>query len=145
MRLDLPADCDQLAACFLLALAVYREARGESPLGQRAVAWVIRNRVERAGWFGSDYLGVILKSKQFSSFNMGETQSTTYGHPGEGAWRESVHAAMDVMEDRFADPTLGATHYYDRSLDAHPPAWAKTMTPTIDIGAFHFFRQEQAI
>lgn len=34
-----------------MALTVWAEARGEAIIGQRAVAWVIRNRWEQPGWW----------------------------------------------------------------------------------------------
>ena len=125
----------------MLALAIYREARGEGQDAKRAVGWVIRNRVQAGGAFGGDYCTVITRHAQFSSFNRGDPNATVFPRFADGNWRESVQNVVDVLEHTFSDPSLGATHYYDRSMDAHPPAWAAAMTPTVDIGAFHFFRQ----
>lgn len=48
-----------------LAKNIYHEARGESELGQKAVAWVTLNRTENPS-FPDTVCGVVLQSHQFS-------------------------------------------------------------------------------
>jgi len=136
----LPDQTEALTNFYMLALAIYREARGEDQLSKLAVGWVIRNRMEKGGWFGSSYFDVVTKRAQFSSFNLGEKNSIVFGPPQDPAWRECTQAATDVILSNRADPTNGATFYYDKSLDQHPPLWAREYTHTADVGAFHFFK-----
>ena len=37
------------------------------------------------------------------------------------------------------DPTHGATHYFDVSLDNNPPPWTKELSLRITIGRLHFY------
>ena len=53
----------------IMAKTIWGEARGEGRNGQVAVAWVIRNRAERGGWFGNTIREVCLKDQQFSCWN----------------------------------------------------------------------------
>ena len=59
--------CWSTTELVMLALAVYREARGEIPTAQIGVAWCIRNRVENPKWWGKDYLNCLFKKWQISS------------------------------------------------------------------------------
>ena len=126
---------------FMLALAIYREARGESIQAKIAVGCVIRNRVRCGGWYGQGWFGVITKPSQLSSFNLGDRNSIVFGTDTDPAWRDSVAAALRVMGCE-PDPTAGATFYFDRSRDETPPQWASIYIHTVDIGAFHFYREE---
>ncbi len=60
----------------------------------------------------------------------------------EQAWLECLGVAYEVWQGHGDDPVAGATHYFDKSLDSNPPKWAtdSSMTHTIDLGAFHFYR-----
>lgn len=53
----------------ILARTIYGEARGEPWEGKIAVAWVVRNRAERGGWWGDTIREVCLKPWQFSCWN----------------------------------------------------------------------------
>ena len=53
----------------IMAKTIWGEARGESQQGQEAVAWVIRNRAQRGGWWGNSIREVCLKDQQFSCWN----------------------------------------------------------------------------
>ena len=139
--LAVPDQVGPLTNLYMLALAIYREARGTDQNSMRAVGWVIRNRTERKGWFGTDYYTVVTKPYQFSSFNRDDRNAIVFGGPTEPAWREAMQAAVDVIQSNFPDPTNGATFYYDRSMDNDPPPWAKDYFHTADIGPFHFFKQ----
>lgn len=40
-------------------------------------------------------------------------------------WQECLTISKKVLESNKADdPTQGATHYYDKSMDNRPPIWA---------------------
>lgn len=124
---------------FMLALCIFREARGETVLGQRAVANVILNRAKRPGWWGSDVFTVITKAYQFSSFNKGEPNSIVYGAPNDASWHQCFAVAQSALDGSLLDNTIGATFYYDKSLDAMPPVWASKYKHLCDIGSFRFF------
>lgn len=124
----------------LLALCIWREARGETVAAKRAVAWAIRNRVQKPSWWGTDYPSVILKKWQFSSFNANDPNAVKFPASNDTSWQASQMAAADAYQGRGDNPVGEATHYFDKSLDANPPAWAAKMTHVCDIGNFHFYR-----
>lgn len=119
----------------LLALCIWREARGESVEAQRGVAWVILNRAAKPSWWGKDIVSVVLAPSQFSSFNKGDPNSLLFPSSADPVFREIVLLAADPGDD----PTSGATSYNSLPLD-HQPDWAAGMVKTCDIGAFHFFK-----
>jgi N-acetylmuramoyl-L-alanine amidase len=130
---------ESLTNTFMLALAIYREARGEVLAAKIAVGCVIRNRVQHPSWYGRTWFEVITKPYQFSSFNLGEPNSIVFGSPNDPAWQDSVAAALSVMGGT-ADPTGGATFYFDNSAVQAPPKWAASYVRTGEIGAFHFYK-----
>ena len=138
--LILPDQTEALTNFYMLATAIFREARSEDQLSKLAVGWVIRNRVNHGGWYGGSYFDVIIKRAQFTSFSLGDKNSIMFGGPKDPAWRECVQAATDVLLSNRPDPTNGALFYYDRSMDDNPPLWSKEYTHTVDIGAFHFYK-----
>jgi hypothetical protein len=46
------------------------------------------------------------------------------------------------LSGEIADPTEGADSYFDRSLDADPPAWSTSgeFIHTVNLGDFRFFK-----
>ena len=124
----------------LLPLCVWREARNQDHATKVAVAWTIRNRTSRPMWWGRDYPSVILKPWQYSSFNAADPNSQKFPRADDPSFEDCLIAAEAVFTGTTEDPTGGATHYYDRSLDSKPPTWANSMTRTADIGAFHFYK-----
>lgn len=126
----------------LLAICVWREARGESIETKTAVACSIRNRVSRPGWWGHNWTSVILMPWQYSSFNANDPNSRLLPHDNDPSWEESLNAAYAVYCNQVEDTTQGADSYFDRSLDQNPPAWATdgTKTHTVDSGRLHFYR-----
>jgi len=124
----------------LLALCIWREARGETHAGKFAVGCSIRNRVQHPRWWGRDYRSVILDPWQYSSFNANDPNANKYPQPGDAAYDDAEACAQSVVNGD-PDTTAGAVSYYDKSLDAHPPQWASSpqFKHSIDIGAFHFF------
>jgi spore germination cell wall hydrolase CwlJ-like protein len=89
----------------LLALVIYREARGDGPEAMRAVAHVVRNRVN-AHW--GDYELVICKRNQFSSMSvLGDTQTIIWpvGNDIPLTIAETVYSGEDP------DNTKGSLYY----------------------------------
>ena len=137
--LILPAGADMLARIYLLALCIWREARGEPMEGKVAVACVIANRAARPRWWGKSIEDVILKPKQFSSFNADDANSVAFPRPEDKSWLACVEAAVKVLRGETADVTGGADHY---KTIASKPAWAADKLPVVVIGNHEFFRLE---
>lgn len=113
----------------VVALCLWREARGEPLDGQRAVLHVIKNR-------GGDPLGQVTKKWQFSSMTaVGDSQLILY--PTE----EQV-APFELLVDKVwtddLDLTNGATHYFNPSVVL--PSWAEGMVKTVSIGHHDFYK-----
>jgi N-acetylmuramoyl-L-alanine amidase len=139
LTIVLPGQSEQFTNTFMLALAIYREARGEDMAGKIAVGCVIRNRVQHPSWYGRTWFECITKPYQFSSFNMSDPNSIAFGSPTDPAWQSSLGAAIRILSGE-PDPTGGATFYFDKSRDKNPPRWAGLYVHTADIGAFHFYK-----
>lgn len=128
---------------FLMALCVWREARGESMEGKRAVAWVIRNRADKPSWWGGPSIAsVVLHPYQFSSFNHNDPNASKFPQPADPSWVASLIAAQEAAFKSAIDPTGGAVDYFDKSMDADPPPWAKdgSLNHCCDIGDIHFYK-----
>jgi spore germination cell wall hydrolase CwlJ-like protein len=121
----------------LLALAIWRESRGESLAAKLGVAWTIRNRCSMAPaqGFKSDIAGNVLKPWAFSSFMQGDPNSVKYPAPTDQSWLDSLAAAQAIE----ADPTMGAVFYYSAPRSQPPHEWG-AVEHSADIGNLHFFR-----
>lgn len=134
----------------LFCLCIWREARGEVNIAQQGVAWSIRNRVLKPGWWGHDWAGVILMPLQYSSFNKGDPNSTKFPVQMDTSWQDIVLIARSIFTTNpgvgdsleLPDPTGGADSYFDKSLDSNPPKWALSdkMAKTCDLGNLHFYK-----
>lgn len=138
--LVLPEQSNALANIYLLALAVWREARGEIFKAKLGVAWSIMNRVARPGWWGKSIFEVITKKFQYSSFLANDPNSIKFPDPDDATWKDSVKAAYAAMLSNMPDPTFGASHYHDMSMDSNKPEWAKTGIYLTSIGALRFYK-----
>ncbi len=131
----------------LLALVLWREARGEDVATKRAVAWSIRNRVANPGWWGKTWWGVILMPEQYSSFNHNDPNATKWPLQIDPSWEECLSVAISVYTEdvkqtpSIPDPTSGATSYFDRSMDSNPPSWAldRSMKHVLNSGNLRFY------
>jgi len=97
---------------------VYHEARGQSLLGQAAVAYVTLNRV-RSPLYPNTVCGVVWQPNQFSWTEDGRSDRMT----DLDAIGRAVDIALGVSRGKINDPTGGALHYY-----AHhkvKPRWSK--------------------
>ena len=88
----------------LLARCVHAEARGESYIGQVAVAAVILNRVKSAS-FPNTIAGVIYQPWAFTCVNDGQINL----EPNQTAYK----AAQDALNGW--DPSYGSLYYYNAS------------------------------
>jgi hypothetical protein len=126
-----------------LAQAIYHEARGESQVGQLAVANVIVNRA-RSGKFPSTLCGVIYQNAdkgrhrcQFTFACDGRTDA-----PGERrAWARSAALAQEVYAEFALGDAVGAVPgsalYYHTT--AVRPSWANTYSAVAQIGSHIFY------
>ncbi len=137
------------APVILLTMLVWGEARGEPQDGKVAVAWVVRNRVNKPRWWGRSWKGVMLHRNpqatlyQFSCFNPNgpnlKKLMNPLKHDSGETWIACYAAAVGVYCDILGDPTNGATHYF--SVDIRP-SWADSMEHEGTIGRHEFYREE---
>lgn len=99
---------------YLLARAVYGEARGEPYLGQVAVAAVILNRVKNSA-FPNTISGVIYQSGAFTCVSDGQINLT----PNSTA----LQAAKDALSGW--DPTNGCLYYYNPKTATSSWIWSR--------------------
>lgn len=125
----------------LLALCIWREARGEGMFGRRGVGCTVRNRVGHGG-YGSGYSGVILKHYQFSSFNLSDPNSSKWPADGTLDWMGCLAEANEVLGG-CDDVTNGALFYFSQPLTQPPPAWGAVI-PTASIGHLSFWKPAPA-
>ena len=131
------ADADPEWRC--LTEALYFEARGETPLGQIAVAEVILNRVDSAR-YPDTVCGVVRQGMnngracQFSYKCDGKKE--TIGN--QEAWQSLGKIAWVMMQGRPRTLTGKATHYHNLTVS---PNWARRFVQTARIGEHIFYRR----
>lgn len=122
-------------ALLCLTLNVFKEARGEPPAGQLAVALVTLNRAKRKG----DVCDTVFASSQFSW-----VATDTVGgvlipskRPDRRTpeWKQAEAAAKVSFYIR--DFTKGATHYHSTSVR---PAWASKLAFVGQYGSHRFYK-----
>lgn len=119
----------------ILAITIWREARGEGMAGMTGVYHVIMNRAlaDREGW-PSDPEQVCLQPYQFSCWNSLDPQRKLYPNRGDVQYQQAQYIAnLDPT-----DPTGGATAYFDSSITA--PSWADPKLFTVAIGRLRFYK-----
>lgn len=109
----------------LLAKCVHAEARGESYVGQVAVAAVILNRVKSKN-FPNSIAGVIYQPWAFTCVNDGQINLA----PNQTA----IKAAQDALNGW--DPTYGALYYYNPRTASS--SWIFSRKTTVTIGQHVF-------
>ncbi len=137
---DLTQGLYQQKELTLLTMCLWGEARGSSGEAQRAVGFVVRNRVEcRQPRFGTGWRDVILKPWQFSSFNRENGAVERLFHPlendSEQAWKSCYASALIAYEELYEDPSDKALFYYSGKTI---PAWARSMRETLRLEDFVF-------
>jgi N-acetylmuramoyl-L-alanine amidase len=118
---------------------IYFEARGESELGQRAVAWVTLNRVTDARW-GDTICDVVFAPNQFSWTSDGISDQPDLDDEIERqAWEKAGRLSRVVIYRwalGMADPTDGADHYHASRIR---PSWASAGERTAQIDNHIFY------
>lgn len=104
----------------LIARVVNGEARGESYVGQVAVAAVILNRLRDPG-FPKTLAGVIYQPWAFTAFHDGQINA-----PMTASARRAAQAAIDGW-----DPTYGATYYWNPITATSKWIWSRKIITKI--------------
>lgn len=102
----------------------YYEARGEPVEGKIAVAQVVLNRVDRAG-YPKTICSVVYQPKQFSW--------TLDHHKAKIVWSE-WQKSLDASVRAYNLPRINATHYHNLSVD---PKWGLQPVKTIKNHVFY--------
>jgi spore germination cell wall hydrolase CwlJ-like protein len=139
----------------ILARTLFGEARGEEPLGQIAVAWVIVNRALRAQKFAATYHarhplfgdGTITSAcqcehngiHQFSCWNTFDAGYRTMMAANAQALASMAAVAEKVLAGYVQNPIGNCTHYFNPHAVAKTPPWAVGKTPFAAIGHHLFF------
>lgn len=120
-----------------LASAIYHEARGEDIRGQFAVAEVVLNRRDSAG-FPQTVCGVVNQkgggSCQFSFTCDGKSDAASE----KAAWVDAGKIARLMLDGAPRGLTLGATYFHTVGVK---PSWSRRFDRTAAIGAHLFYRQ----
>ena len=113
-----------------MAQTIYGESRGENKSTKTAIGWSIRNRADIKL---KSVKSIVTKRAQYSCWNRYDPNYEATTNSEEHAknngdlvvWQECLTISKKVLESNKADdPTQGATHYYDKSMDNRPPIWA---------------------
>ena len=122
-----PADLDPELRC--LAGAVYFESRGESLVGQLAVAHVVINRAQ-SGRFPKSLCGVVHQRSQFSFVRGGKMPAIREG----AQWNNAIAIAQIARDGSWKNHAPGALFFHARYVS---PGWRKTRIAQIDNHIFY--------
>jgi hypothetical protein len=112
------ADEENLPLDFIyFALTIYGESRNQNDTSRRVIAWIIRNRFEKAG--SKSYQRVVLRRTQFSCWMKSDPNYEKMEHPGEEgpadkrAWQKIKIIAKEVgYASKKENPIPGIYHYF---------------------------------
>jgi spore germination cell wall hydrolase CwlJ-like protein len=128
----------------LLALTIWREARGEPLDAKIAVAHTVKNRIAHPGWWGNDYISVLTKKWQYSSLtDPNDKQLTTWPKADDHVFEECLSIAEMVVRGAYNSPLKGIDSYHDISIPA--PKWAKEEFFVGQIGRLRFFNTDHDV
>lgn len=121
-----------------LTQAVYYEAAGEGPDGERAVAQVVLNRMRHPGYPAS-VCGVIYQGSDRSSgcqFTF-TCDGSLLRTPIAALWARSRKIAQEALAGRVFAAVGHATHYH---ADYVLPYWADSLDKSVQVGRHIFYR-----
>lgn len=134
---DLRADPRFSSPLACMTAAIYYEARGEPAEGQAAVAAVVLNRMAHPA-YPKSVCAVVLQGAgratgcQFTFTCDGSLQR----QPEPARWAAAQAVAAATLAG--AGPrTTDSTHYHSLAVS---PAWAASLTPTVQLGHHRFYR-----
>jgi spore germination cell wall hydrolase CwlJ-like protein len=122
-----PANMDAELRC--LAGTVYFESRGESLVGQLAVAHVVINRAQ-SGRFPKSLCGVVHQRSQFSFVRGGKMPAIREG----AQWNNAIAIAQIARDGSWKNHAPGALFFHARYVS---PGWRKTRIAQIDNHIFY--------
>lgn len=129
----------EIAARYLTALCIWREARGNPKLWL-PIFWVIKNRIPV---FGRDCFGVILKPYAFSSFLSSDPNCKEFPQPANQADWDAWVSIWGLVDGNAllmgADPTGGAVFYESEPTPPDKPWFAQSKL-TLTVGNTRFYR-----
>ncbi|PHS22101.1 MAG: cell wall hydrolase [Robiginitomaculum sp.] len=131
-----------------LSLGLYHEARSESDLGQRAVGFVMMNRM-KSSRYPKSVCGVVKQGKKTANGNMIKNKCQ-FSFYCDGAsdkpknrkeWLKAQAMAYDIMTTYgiVEDPTGGAVMYH---ADYVSPYWKHAYTRTSRIDSHIFYKEK---
>jgi spore germination cell wall hydrolase CwlJ-like protein len=149
-----PPVVSDLAQINCLATMIYGEARGESKLGQVAVAHTALNRAVT-----KSVCDIVLAPKQYSIFNNNprlvaaalslQVQPVQRNVIDEKSWGKAWTIAHNTYLGITPDPTNGATHYVaDKVMKIKKyryPKWTKQFTQVAVIENHRFFVNAKSV
>ncbi|HFD12764.1 MAG TPA: cell wall hydrolase [Crenotrichaceae bacterium] len=133
---------NRLSELQCMALNLYFEARGESRAGQQAVAHVVLNRANHAG-FPKTVCGVVKQGGEQKRYHCQFTwwcDGLSDNPRNKRSWRQSVILAAEVLHNKTADPTHGALWYH---ADYVQPYWRRSMEKGPKIGKHIFYSSKK--
>jgi N-acetylmuramoyl-L-alanine amidase len=124
----------------LMALNMYREARGDGRAGMLAVGWVVLNRMQHPD-FPTDIRSVILEGLEQGRCQFSWACDDSLGRARDDrSWRTALELAEQLLSDRPpGDPTFGALWFRVTALGE--PSWGELAT-TVVIGGHAYFAEE---
>jgi spore germination cell wall hydrolase CwlJ-like protein len=121
-----------------LALVVYFEAGAEPRAGKEAVAHVVLNRAQHAGFPGG-VCGVVQQGGeqrpcQFGWYCDGRSDEPTSAR----MWQSAQDVARAALAGESEDPTGGALYF--AQAQKQRPSWTRRLTQVARIGGHIFYR-----
>lgn len=121
-----------------LTEGVYFEARGESVVGQLAVADVILNRV-MSGQYPSSICGVVFQGQKAKQCQFSFACNGDMDKPRDPvAWRKAQRIAHYVLSGKVRNSIVGPATFYHATYVS--PTWARYMVEVAKIGQHIFYR-----
>lgn len=126
----------------LLALMIWREARGQSFQAKIAIAHVVNNRLrDPKGPYKNCHtlIETVTKFAQFSSMTIpGDPNLVKWPLESDLSFQECCSAVQDMIQST-SDPTNGCNYYHSYPPgDPRTPAWDTENTFKLQIGPFRF-------
>ena len=124
----------------ILLDTIFAEARGEPESGQKAVAWVIKNRVKlnRSYWGGNTIAGVCLQPGQFECWNADKRHEIEEGKRREPDVLRSIDSWLPSVFCG-SDPSNGSDQYNNPDIEGYP-SWTNNCDCTVKIGNHQFYK-----
>ncbi|MGB3809283.1 MAG: cell wall hydrolase [Parvibaculum sp.] len=126
-----------------LTEGIYFEARGESAIGQLAVAEVVLNRV-MSGRYPASICGVVFQGAKSNQCQFSFACNGDMRKPRDPvAWRKAQRLAHYVLAGKVRNSIVGSATYYHASYVS--PYWAPHMVEVAKIGQHIFYRTADAV